>query len=189
MEARLIKKKNGYYLSHIPSGWHIGDTDHEIVKNHRGEQEVSKLSLKNCQAIELGYDLDELSESHAEEAYSREDYEIHHFENRKRNFEEGFQKAIEILGDKNTKLIQKLKDLESGLNSFKYEVTASYLHLDCNEIIQSLQQTEWDVEIAMECHQCQEWGYVNECRVNCNKKFLQPKLDSDGCLILKRKSN
>ena len=62
------------------------------------------------------------------------------------NFKAGFERAIEILSDKNDKLLCKLKDLESGLNSFKYQVTATYLHLDCNEIIKSLQQTEWQVK-------------------------------------------
>ena len=43
------------------------------------------------------YDLNELSENHAKEVYSREDDETHHFENRKTNFEEGFKKALELL--------------------------------------------------------------------------------------------
>jgi len=42
-----------------------------------------------------------------------------------------------------------------------------------------------EVEIEMECPQCQEWGYVSECRKDCNKKFLQPKLNENNCLILK----
>ena len=56
---------------------------------------------------------------------------------------------------------------------------------NCEEI--SLQQTEFDVVIEMECPECQSWGYISECRNNCNKKFLQPKLDKEGFLILKRK--
>jgi hypothetical protein len=56
-----------------------------------------------------------------------------------------------------------------------------------DKFIQSLQQpTEIDVVIVMECPQCQEWGYVSECRKDCNKKFLQPKLDSERQLIIKK---
>ena len=69
------------------------------------ESPYKKLSLKNCQAIENGYDLDELT------------------------------------------------------------------------------QTEWLVKIVMEC------GEVKQCECSSNENCLnpQPKLDADGCLILKRK--
>jgi antitoxin component YwqK of YwqJK toxin-antitoxin module len=46
------------------------------------------------------------------------------------------------------------------------------------EIIQSLQQTEWDVEIAMEYQGFEEDGKLRETYL--------PKLDENGCLILKR---
>jgi len=53
MKGKLSKNRDGgYTLSHHPSGWGIGSTDHEWVASHKGEQIVSKLSLKNCQAIE-----------------------------------------------------------------------------------------------------------------------------------------
>ena len=76
----------------------------QIKNNVHNTVEEFELIVNQAKAMEKEqslnmtlYDLDELSENHAEEVYSREDYEIHHFENRKRNFEEGFKKALELL--------------------------------------------------------------------------------------------
>jgi hypothetical protein len=55
-----------------------------------------------------------------------------------------------------------------------------------NKAMELYQPTEIEVEIIKECPQCQEWGYVSECRNDCNQKFLQPKLDSSGQLLLKK---
>ena len=172
MEGKLIKVEDDYRLLNTNNSI-IGTTDLEYQQAF--SDVCQKLSLKNCQAIENGYDLDELAL----------DYYKLVFGNTK-SYKDGFQKALELLGD-NKELIIKLNDLLDGLNSFKYQVKASYLHFDCEEIIKSLQQTEWDVEIEMECPQCKEYGYISECRNVCNKKFIQPKLDTNGCLILKRK--
>lgn len=49
----------------------------------------------------------------------------------------------------------------------------------------SLDSEEFNVEIVTECPQCKEWGYISDCRKNCNKRFIQPKLDEQGNLILK----
>jgi hypothetical protein len=34
-----------------------------------------------------------------------------------------------------------------------------------------------EVLVEMECPQCQDWGYVSECRKECNQKFIQLKVD------------
>ena len=54
---------------------------------------------------------------------------------------------------------------------------------DCHftNVIQSLQQTEWDVIVEMEC--C--GNYSPPCNINC-EYGPKPKLDADGCLILTR---
>jgi hypothetical protein len=77
----------------------------------------------------------------------------------------------------------QIKTFASTDNTFVYKLSKQ----NCDEIFWGLYDTEIDVEIEMECPQCQEWGYVSECRKDCNKKFLQPKLDSEGNLILKKK--
>ena len=167
MKAKLIKDKDGsFHLSHVPSGWWIGDTDHEKVKQHKGEQILSKLSLKNCQAIELGYDLDELIDKYCRGNSKIEDDFI----------KEGFQKILEILGDKkfsedDMKEAYSRGFLQQGIKSF-------------NSLIQSLQQTEWEVEIVEQCldSTCDVVNKKGEC-ITTGK----PLLDTEGNLILKRK--
>jgi hypothetical protein len=99
-------------------------------------------------------------------------------------FKRGFNKSMELNKDKLFTIDDIDKAIEwATVNGRKGDIT----HYDIDNFIQSLQQpTEIEVEIEMICPQCQEWGYVSECRKDCNKKFLQPKLDSEGCLILKK---
>jgi len=134
------------------------------------ESPYKKLSLKNCQAIANGYDLNEL-------AMGYDLYENINFVGQMRAFKAGFQKALEILGDKKF----SLEDMKKVyLNSSKYEWFG-----DC---IKSLQQTEWDVEVEMENSLTN--GYKNQpdnvIGFIAEYKSI-PKLDKDGCLILKRK--
>ena len=183
MDAKLVLDEKYYYLEvqHERIGKMIvGSSDHELsrIVNHQ-----FKLSTKNCEAIKNGYDLDELAEKH---------YNVHikkgHTEEdslqRKIDFILGFVSALEILGDKKFSEHDMQKAFESGYETLDSDKTYNEHY---EEMIQSLQQTEFDVEIEMECPECQSWGYISECRNNCNQKFLQPKLDANGCIILKRK--
>ena len=82
------------------------------------------------------------------------------------SFRLGFQKALEILGDK--------KFSEEQLRE-------SFLHVQNDPTFdvfkQSLQQTEWDVEVVM----------VPAMSNNGNVYYGDiPKLDENGCLILKK---
>ena len=126
-----------------------------------------KLSLKNCQAIENGYDLDELFES----------IPIGPTDENGRwklraGFITGFQKALEILSDK------KFNEEHLKVAADWYYETKGKKSID--EYIQSLQQTEWDVEIITE-----PFLSVGD---NFHDKYqTRPKLDENGCLILKRK--
>lgn len=165
MEGILYKINNIYAL--MVNGKMVASNDEDFQIDYA----IKKLSLKNCQAIENGYDLDELAEK-------RFGKSLHHASNR-HSFREGFQKALELIGDK------KFSEEHIKVAADWYYETKGKKSID--EYIQSLQKTEWDVIVEMECPQCKEWGYISECRNNCNQKFLQPKLDADGCLILKRK--
>ena len=177
MEGKLIKVEDGYLLIDVNTS---NEDRWSVIGSYPFNKDVEKLSLKNCQAIENGYDLDELYEKVVNSDFS-DKYEdgVHYY-----SFIEGFQKAVEILGDKkfSEEDVKKTLYLKNGFDKDGF----SFYKSD-EEIIQSLQQTEWDVEIVMECPQCKEYGYISECRNVCNKKFTQPKLDADGCLILKRK--
>jgi uncharacterized protein YktA (UPF0223 family) len=156
MKGKLHKMVSGYILSLN------GDIDdpYAIVNKELAEDYGwYKLSLKNCQAIERGYDLDELAKIEYPicEVWNDEEALI-----RELAFKKGFQKALELMGDK--------KFSEEDLME-------AYSRGQTNSPIQSLQQTEWDVEVET----------VPALSNNGNVYYGDiPKLDENNCLILKR---
>ncbi len=123
------------------------------------------LSLKNCQAIENGYDLDKLADEMLEKAQTP--HKLMSPITYRDGVIKGFQKALELMGDKkfSEEDIKQTLYLKTGFDKNGF----SFYKSD-EEIIQSLQQTEWEVEVEMDI--------LNE--------YDKPKLDTDGCLILKR---
>ena len=175
MEAKLIKTKEGLY--HLKF-----NNDHVMLNCGLG-----LLSLKNCEAIANGYDLDELAEKH---------YGVHikhgHTEEdslqRKIDFTIGFVSALEILGDK--KFSEKDLRTAYGVGYLMKINPSDEYHETLNGLVQLLQQTEWDVEIEMICphpmdtYRC---GLQYGCDGDgCNHPEQVPYLDSDGCLILRK---
>ena len=150
MKGKLIKTDLNYILE---------DDKGVVIASTSLKKEGLSLSLKNCQAIERGYDLDEL-------AMGYDLYENINFVGQMRAYKAGFQKALEILGDK--------KFSEEQLRE-------SFLHVQNDPTFdvfkQSLQKTEWDVEVVM----------VPAMSNNGNVYYGDiPKLDENGCLILKK---
>ena len=135
----------------------------------------SKLSIKNCQAIELGYDLDELAEKHYNGHIKRGHTEEDSLQ-RKIDFTIGFVSALSILSDKKFSELDMRIAYDAGCNNIDADD-----NIDFQDTINSLQQTEFDVEIVMECDGI-ETGLCDES-CTCN---VFPKLDADGCIILKR---
>lgn len=131
------------------------------------------LSLKNCQAIERGYDLDEL----VNEEFFKFDQEARIVYRRQlqESLANMFSKALELMGDKKYSEEDMINIYILG-GKYKTQKPESFLDRG-NEIIQSLQQTEWDVEIVMDI--CGDKVYA----------FSEPALDEQGCLILKRIDN
>jgi hypothetical protein len=146
---KLIKKTEGWY--------NLYDGEIGIGSTHK-ELQGFKLSLKNCEAIERGYDLDELAYDFSWNYQSDPNYgdTIH-------VFKEGFQKALEILGDKKFS---------------EEDIREAYSRGQTNSPIQSLQHVEWDVEIRME-------EITLPFGANQFYKDYKPKLE-DGYIILKR---
>lgn len=150
MKAQLVKHASGYILFD-EKGIPIGATPN-VLSNGT----FSKLSLKNCQAIERGYDLDELVENHT--------LEVHNASNGfgiERGIVYGFQKAVELMGDK--KFTEE--DVLNLLSDYGYDLLYADKLFEGTPkqwMEQSLQQTEWEVT------------------------FNPDELDADGCLILKR---
>ena len=146
-----------------------------------------KLSLKNCQAIEDGYDLDELAKN-----IKTEDGFEH-----KQSFIEGAKTILEILGDKKFSeedvrkaFVDAFQKCYEVINSGKFDDITSAIEwltqTNADNYIQSLKQTEWDVEIC--CYVEENNGWIDADTFNSPMLIGtgEPKLDADGCLILKR---
>lgn len=160
MKAKLIKTVDGYEL--FTQGFLKGSTNHKLIDSLNIEEGNIRynISLKNCQAIELGYDLDELAEDFWKKEFMKPGIID------KNSYKAGFQKALEILGDK------KFSEEDMRIAFFHVQNSPFF-----NEFIKSLQQTEWDVEVVM----------VPAMSNNGNVYYGDiPKLDENGCLILKK---
>lgn len=129
------------------------------------------LSLKNCQDIERGYDLDELAMESSKSQYLFSDCACY-----ETAFIRGFQKALELNNTKHYTLEDMINCWNKALTFQNHKELFGY-H------IQSLRQNKWDVEIVEECldKNCDGINRKGEC-ITTGK----PKHDTDGCLILKR---
>jgi hypothetical protein len=160
MEVKLIKVEDEFYNLVGKEDLELIASDDEVLQHN---YKIGKLSTKNCQAIERGYDLDELiSESDTSHLarWTSDSHQLMYDE----GFKIGFQKALELMGDKkfSEEDIRKAMDrVWDWLEDDKDEDCSSMTELR-NKHIQSLQQTEWD------------------CTFNSDEK------DSEGCLILKK---
>ena len=191
MKGKLVKC-NHFYALQIDSDIIAVSLDKE-TEEHTVNY-THQLSLKNCEAIELGYDLDELAKS---EAIKISETEVRD-EKLERIYKRGFQKALEILGDK--KFSEKELTMlfvyghQIGMNTvLSIQSQHSPQPMDKpdsdklrDEFIQSLKQTEWQVEVVYHraCNADNfNCGNEDKCQI-CTK--VCPKLDENGCIILKR---
>ena len=172
MGEKLVKINNEFYS--------LYDSDGDIVaSNNPKTPTTKKLSSKNCEAIANGYDLNDIINENCDKWNTE----------KANGIEIGFQKALELLGDKKfsekelTFMFQLGFNLDNAISRNEYVAH-----------IQSLQQTEWDVEIEMEkcgyCEGCNKAGMLHCAHADsCGYPIEteRPKLDANGCLILKRK--
>ena len=183
MEGKLYKSPNGehYYLT-------VDGKIFAEIGGHPLKTINQSLSLKNCQAIENGYDLDELAREACNitdplrldsQKYKQDPYF-------RIGFNKGFQKAMEILGDKKFSKEDMFEAVMFGC-SFEdpgIEGIETYNELK-DLVIKRNTQTEWDVEILMEYKDIDELSVDKGSFLKPNDIY-KPKLDSDGCLILRR---
>jgi hypothetical protein len=161
----LVKREDHYGL--------YNEDGHKIAATIDGCN--SKLSIKNCESIANGYDLDELAKN-----IKTEDGFEH-----KQSFISGFQKALEILGDK--KFSEKdVRDayyhgeqdsyMKGGLTKQKED-----------EYIQSLQQPK-EIEVEIVTHVDLAATPVDSRHPDAylGTDTGIPFLDENGCLILKK---
>ena len=155
----------GFELVKHEDHWALYNEDgHKIAATLPGCN--SKLSIKNCEAIANGYDLDELADESANQFMDGKD----HFY----GFKAGFQKALEILGDKKFSEDDIKKAFNVGWIQRHNEQGSHYEVM--GKVIQSLQQTEWDVEVELDAITTDDISSI----------IGKLKLDTEGCLILRR---
>ena len=195
MKAQLVKRQDRFDLYNESDGSKIAST----LPNPMG-----KLSIANCEAIANGYDLDELAcneigidisvINHIDNKVIENDSvstPIHEagalgagLYHRVKGFEIGFQKAIELLGDKKYTEIELYRAflINSAGNNTTLENTFK------ETVLPLFIDNEWDVEIEMEPYVVGgNEDFVGDGETHIIETKLRPQLDADGCLILKRK--
>lgn len=185
MEGKLRKRDEHYFF--WSSDWNP-DKEEGFVANTTNLL-PTKLSIKNCQSIENGYDLDELVNRAFDNMGYHSTVTPHEEKQFKLGYKIAFREALEILSDKkfSEKDMGKLHNMIMA-NIVVRPYQNVYDPVPTEKYINSLQQTEWDVEIEMENSLTN--GYKNQpddvYGFIAEYKSV-PKLDADGCLILRRK--
>jgi hypothetical protein len=189
MKATLIKENDFYYL--VKDNKIIAEINGHPLKSITG-----KLSKQNCDEIFRVTDVEKLARNCIKHRYNKYGENITS-ETQKLDtiygFKEGFNKAIELNKDKVFTLEDMLNAYMEGTNDgAQFESLMDYDSEDFDEahefakeaereFIQSLQQpTEIEVEIEMET--CS----MNPLDLDCDEIIEKTKLDSEGCLILKK---
>jgi hypothetical protein len=164
MNTKLYKTEKENYILVDPSK---GTYDVGYLLGTSRDSQVNKLSIKNCQAIERGYDLVDIKKKI-----------FNGFDGCPDSFtlaavERTIEVMMELMGNKKFSEDDVISIIEK---SRKTGLTSQYLIL-------ANQQTEWDVEIVEECldKNCDGINKKGEC-ITTGK----PKLDKEGCLILKK---
>ncbi len=183
MKAKLIKYNEGYSLY---------DKDGTIATLN-GRYVKHKLSRQNCDEIFGIIDVEKLAEeSYQKHRIDDKNYSINEQIQRSGGFsigfEEGFNKAMEL----NRFTLEQAVEMAKILVSNPFEKSGKTAQELVDTYVKSIQhQTEIDVMIVM--------AYVGECNGNddngcfqdssghdCGCFNRQPKLDSQGNLILKK---
>ena len=186
-EIKLIKVGEHYDLYH-----RIAEENLIIGFASTDNTFVNKLSLKNCQEIENGYDLYELAKASMNKINilfnNSLDSKSHTI-----GFKAGWHHALKILGDKK----YTEEDMREAYNDGMYNIDrdGDFIDppdIDFNDTIQKLQQKKWDCIVEMEKvkDETKIIGSVKGVKGSGDKITTYksiPKLDADGCLILKRK--
>lgn len=161
MNAKLIKTGESFLLK---------DVNNETLAITSGTMQGRILSIKNCQAIERGYDLDELASGYSEGKSTAEVFKLAH----EADFKAGFQKALELMGDKKFSEGDMLECWNTALQPSN----------SWSKFMDSLQKTEWDVEV--EINEEKEFIFDPTMGISQGHYLDKPKLDENGCLILKK---
>ncbi len=188
MKAKLLKTAKGHYVL-VDETKETYDKGFLIATSR--ESDVSKLSIQNCDQLFGVVDVEELAKEFSDTIWGNDDLNIS-----KVSYIEGFNKVIELNKDKlftEDQMWEMFIFGESFKRKIKFEnIENKPMGEIFNDKIKSLRQpTEIEVEIEME--------YIGECNGNNGDGCFQDspahncgcfqrvsKLDSNGCLILKK---
>jgi hypothetical protein len=171
MKTKLIKINDIYTL--------LGEDNKMIASDDidfQSDYKIGKLSKKNCDEIFGVVDVDKLTNDLPYAmGVTRKD--------QKQIWMGGFNKAIELNKDK----LFTIEDMRKALITMQVSHNVIRTTEDREELIQSLRQpTEIDVEVVYQracCSDNHTCGDEDNYMI-CTRTF--PKLDSNGCLILKK---
>lgn len=171
-------------LTRKTDGWYNLYQDKIGIGSTHSELQGYKPSKQNCDEIFGVVNVEKLATEVEESLDFREFCST--------SFKLGFNKAMELNGDK----LFTLDDVRNAIQLARYHSTHNKngvlvcFHEDTDKIIQSLQQpTEIEVEIEMEVADLAfyENGERHPIEADLPERFkYKPKLDSEGCLILKK---
>ena len=183
MLAKLYKTEKENYVLVDPTK---GTYDDGYTLGTSRESQYNKLSMKNCQTIENGYDLDELTNRAFDNMGYHSTVTPHEEKQFKLGYRVAFREALEVNSDKRFTLKEMVECWNRALEFQTYKETLG-------EYIKSLRQNEWDVEVVMQKikDETKIIGSVKGVKGSGSKITTYksvPKLDADGCLILRRMS-
>jgi hypothetical protein len=168
MKAKLIKTESGYNL--FTQGFLKASTETDLINQMNIEEGNIRyhLSKQNCDEIFGVVDLDDLA--------IQSDFKNGSVDGI--SFKLGFNKAMELNKDK----VFTLEDVRKAFSFYAERaiVDMKFLDDDFVEFIKSLQQpTEIEVEIVTTTR-------MENGKSGIDTPTIKPKLDSEGCLILKK---
>jgi hypothetical protein len=190
MKAKLIKKDDGYNLTtEQPQGRLLEATcspSQQLILNKSGDSTKYKLSKQNCDELFGVVDVEKLAEEYAITAHDimDEPYQNGLFY----GFMAGFNKSMELNKDK----VFTLEDIYDAVmlgvcfedNGIKG--ISTYEELKELAVKRASKPTEIEVEIIMSpCYYDTSLGGFSTSYTE-GKPIEEPKLDKDGCMILKR---
>jgi len=179
MKAKLIKANGHYYLEQIPSKSISGAVLEAMMGSTDGEG-YHKISKQNCDEIFGVVDVEELAYNHRrtyqDSFEGMNECIMKDAMHQQVGFIAGFNKAMELNATKTFTLEEMMMCWNTALKFKQTKVTLG-------EFIHSLQPTEIEVEIEME-------DVIQlKTRARYITNMSKPKLDADGCLILKKIEN
>ena len=165
LSYRIVSLKSTGKLKLIKTenNYLLEDEKGVVVASSSLKEDGISLSLVNCLSVELGYDLDELIDKVSPKKDTKGNI------SERIGFFKGFQKALELMDKKFS----------------EEDLMEAYSRGQTNSPIQSLKKTQWDVEVEMEQY-CALLEIRNHEPIYSESSIIRPKLDPNGCLILKR---